>query len=270
MFSYLDEAIYEGLALELPRTIEENMRRGNNALNRVLKSHVTEWMAMYRPELGWIGFEWGTEGEAPPEFESHEEFRKWQKSGRSPYDKGGYGFAHILAKRQWESEYIEQFKGQLTMAVAHLVVEIIAKGTISTAKAFQKKYGTEAVPLKATIKWNGYEVGLNRKSHSWAIFWVITAFKKPESGYTYIPKRQGDGKIFESADGNGGGHDPKCQPEQQISMINAACNINIAAEPRLRIPSLHRTDRAWERQTQDVKRLAIRENEVNTGWLYDL
>ena len=102
MFTYLDEAIYEGLILEsaiaTPYNVEENIKRGTEAMRHVISSHKIEPRAMYRKDIGWIGFEWGTEGEEPPEFKDHAEFRKWQKSGRRPFDKGGHGIAHIIAK----------------------------------------------------------------------------------------------------------------------------------------------------------------------------
>lgn len=197
-------------------------------------------MAMFRKELGWIGFEWGKPGTEPPEFDSHEEFRQWQKTGRKPYDEGGHGISHIIAKRDWEGKYIKQFHGQSGQDIAFKVVEIVARGEI---------YGLGKSAIHATIKWNGYEVGLNRKSTGGGIYWVITGYEKPTSGYTYEALKTSSKGVIESAG--------------ERSSFN---DLTL----RLRKPGLQLSVQAWERQTQASKRLALLEQEVNPGWLYDL
>lgn len=42
-----------------PKDIEESIRRGRAALDRVRASHGTETRAMHRPDVGWIEFRWG-------------------------------------------------------------------------------------------------------------------------------------------------------------------------------------------------------------------
>lgn len=241
MYSYLDDAIFEGLVLEsaiaTPYSVEENIKRGTEAMRHVITSHKIEPKAMYRKKIGWIGFEWGIEGEAPPEFKDHAEFRKWQKSGRRPYDRGGHGIAHIIAKRDWEGRHIEEFLGQNGVDIAYRVVEAIAKGHITTRG-------------KTTVKmqWQNMEVVLvGRKGNSEE--WLLTSYIVPERGYRYMSTKDKEDKILESAD---------------------ECASVTDHTTHLRTNGLHGFVQTWERQTQAGKRLAIQQHEVNTGWLYDL
>lgn len=202
-------------------------------MRHVIGSHKIEPRAMYRKDIGWIGFEWGTEGEAPPQFKDHAEFRKWQKSGRRPFDKGGHGIAHIIAKRNWEGEYIEEFLGQKGIEVAYKLIQVIARGSL-------KIQGTTA-----HIEWHGYLVILRKRKIEKQEYWLITGYEKPAK-YKYVPKSE---RILESTGEWGGVDDPALH---------------------LRISGLHSTVQIWERQTQAGRRLTVQKDEVNQGWLYDL
>lgn len=180
MLKYLDEAIYEGLVLEKPRSVEENIRKGINAIHRVMISHSSEIMAMFREDLGWIGFEWGKEGTPPPKFKDHAEFCEWQKTGRKPFDEGGHGLAHLLAKRDWEGRHIQQFKGQKGKELLDKIIEAIARGNLKVRG------------LKATITWQGMEVALAKKSGSGTPYWLLTGYVKPTQGYTYVLESAGE------------------------------------------------------------------------------
>lgn len=169
--------IWDMIILEsaTPYSAEENIRRGKMAMDHVISSKKYEPRSMWRKELGWIGFEWGKAGEEPPEFASHAEFRKWQKSGRRPFDKGGYGVAHILAKRDWEGKYIEEFIGQKGIEVAYRIVTAIACGSISSRS------------MTAEIKWQGLGVYLRKRMSGGETFWLISGYSLPEYGYKYRP-----------------------------------------------------------------------------------
>lgn len=188
MVFYLDEPVYDRWILEAaiatPYSVEENIRRGNEAMRHVISSHKMEPRAMYRKKIGWIGFEWGTPGEEPPEFASHEEFRKWQKSGRRPYDKGGHGISHIIAKRDWENRHIQEFKGTISgREFVYKLVDVIARGEITSSS------------MKTVIKHDGIEAILWRRESGKEIIWLITGYSVVEKGYQYV---------WESAVGIGG------------------------------------------------------------------
>lgn len=275
MYRYLDDAIYEGLVLEQPRSVENNIRRGSNALRRVMISHSPELMAMFRKELGWIGFEWGTEGEAPPEFKDHEEFRQWQKTGRKPYDMGGHGIAHIIAKRDWEGKHIQQFKGQKGADLIEKIVEAIAKGAVKIKG------------LKAVIIWQGMEIALAKKGNKSAPYWLLTGYVKPTQGYTYI---------LESAGEWGGVDDPARAPTHirptlyrpyvgaanSNKILESADSMAVKSAP-FKNPDLWSSDRFTmptipppfgPRQRMGAANsseiINSIDESVNTGWLYDL
>lgn len=249
-WDYLDEAILEGLkylyppqdkifetaAIATPKNAEENIQRGNEAMRHVISSHKMEPRAMYREDIGWIGFEWGTEGEAPPEFKDHAEFRKWQKSGRRPFDKGGHGIAHIIAKRDWEGKYIEEFLGQRGEEIVKRLVICIARGSLITKT-------TKA----AKLFWREIEIFLGKREIKGEQFWLITGYLIPTQGYQYKPSIEK--AIFEFAG-------------ERASVTDHTT--------RLRMNGLHGFVQTRERQTQSENSLYKSGYEVNVGWLYDL
>lgn len=64
-------------------SVEENIANGEKAMRRVIDAHDDVESAMYREDIGDIDFVWG-------------------KEGRGEKFKGGYGIAHIIAKRDAE------------------------------------------------------------------------------------------------------------------------------------------------------------------------
>ena len=103
-----DEPVMEAAQIRTPVTVDENIQRGTEAMNRVISKHVNEPRAMYRQELGWIAFYWGKPGGGPPLF------------------RGGSGISHIIAKRDWEGEHVKELLGQKGAAVAIKLVSVIA------------------------------------------------------------------------------------------------------------------------------------------------
>lgn len=110
-------------------TMEENIRHGIEAMNVVRNSHTDVQHAMYRNDIGWISFPWGTPGQAPPA-----DLKKWWDSLSSeterraaPY-KSGYGVSHIIAKRDWEGKHIKALLGQKGKDFVMSLVEVIARG----------------------------------------------------------------------------------------------------------------------------------------------
>lgn len=184
MAYWLDEALAEGLrdwavmeaARQSMHSVEGNIKRGMMAMRHVIETRRIEPKAMWRKELGWIGFDWGEPGATPPEFDSHAEFRKWQRTGRSPFDNGGHGISHILSKRDWEGEYIEEFIGQKGQEIAYKIVRAIAYGQI------------EDNGYTAVIKWRGLGVYLRKRTKGGETYWLISGYYPPKHGYRYKPK----------------------------------------------------------------------------------
>lgn len=222
------EAVFEAAQIATPVTIEENIKRGMMAMKHVIASHKMEPHAMWRKDIGWIGFEWGKSGEEPPAFNTKEDFRAWQKSGRKPFDKGGYGIAHIIAKRNWEGKHIEEFLGQKGIDIAYKLVDVIAKGTAQTQGA------------TALITNGQYKVILRKRGSGKGQFWIITGYQVPENKYQMV---------FESAVGNGSVNDhtpflrmtglrfsvqaweQQTQPESTLPISSAPCKPFISVNP---------------------------------------
>lgn len=186
-----ETTIFESASIATPTNIEENIRRGIEAMRHVISSHKLEPHAMYRKDIGWIGFEWGEEGEAPPKFKDHAEFRAWQKTGRRPFDKGGHGIAHIIAKRDWEGKYIEEFLGQKGKNFLKVLIEALARGELPSKKG--------NIGRTAKLLWQGIEIFLARREEKENHFWLITGYIIPAKGYRHIMQDKA-GKILESAD----------------------------------------------------------------------
>lgn len=191
MFSYLDNAIYEGLILEAaiatPNNVEENIRRGRMAMQHVISSHKVEPRAMYRKDIGWIGFEWGEPGITPPRWKNKDRAFNWWNHLKDKYSlfKKGYGISHIIAKRDWEGEFIKEFKGQRGEKVAYKLVEVIARGKPRKDGQYMllEHIGYRAILRKPPPKY--IEVKKDEE-------WLLTGYKIETEGYEFI---------FESADG---------------------------------------------------------------------
>lgn len=236
------DAIFEAAQIATPVTLEENLRRGHEAMKHVIATGRKEYRAMYRKELGWIAFSWGTPGKAPPEFKSRKEAAEWWANlpGKTNGQKGsrvfakGRGVSHIIAKRDWEAKWMDHFAGQSGEAVAFKCVEVIAKGRIE--KKSHKKY----------IEWGKYCVVLVPDSswvesrHLWTQgkkredYWVL-------SGLEYVD--EDTYAILESAGETGGGSLPACPmhsmplvPRHSVGAADSLESAGGAGVPR----TLHR------------------------------
>lgn len=203
--------ILESAQIRTPLTTEENIRRGREAMKRVISRHVDEPRAMYRKNLGWISFPWGTPGKQPPTFKTDKEMLEWWQSlpDRFALFGGGYGVSHIIAKRDWEGRWIKEFQGQKGEDVALKVVEVIARGR-------PIKKGSQA-----DIAFPGYVVSLRLdRTHSdeEKEYWLITGFQTQEHGYKLI---------LESADATGD-DEPSCpthtEPMHSRFGVGASCD----------------------------------------------
>ncbi len=136
------------------KSIEANIRRGNEAMSRALQDKTDVHRAMYRSDVGWIDFVWGAEGGAI------------KKNGAR---KGEKGISHILEARQRKDGYTEK---QALNFLAD-VVETIARGRT------ERVVGLARVK-RCMIIFNGNEVQIIKNPGNNA--WVLTGFVRNSDG----------------------------------------------------------------------------------------
>lgn len=117
-------------------TLEENVKRGLDAVHSVITTHQDVMNVMYRKNIGWISFPWGNAGTPPPA--DPQALREWwdnlgsEENQRSAPFRGGGGLSHIIAKRDWEGKWIRSLLGQKGKDLAYSLVQAIAQGRKST------------------------------------------------------------------------------------------------------------------------------------------
>ena len=136
------------------KSVEANIRRGNDAMSRALQDKTDVHRAMYRSDVGWIDFVWGSEGGAV------------KKSGAR---KGEKGIAHILEARQRKDGFTEK---QALNFLAD-VVETIARGRTERMVEYA---GTK----RCAVVYDGNEVQLIKNPGNNA--WVLTGFVRNSDG----------------------------------------------------------------------------------------
>ncbi|MCX8014041.1 MAG: hypothetical protein N3A02_07095, partial [Rectinema sp.] len=131
-------------------SIAANIKRGQIAMEKVIREKTDVLNAMYRPELGGISFYWGT-------------------PGRGKKFKGGSGVSHIIAKRNSEGKNGEE--------IARNLVEVIAKGKIS------EPYGPPEWE-RVNVYHNGHTAVLSLYKDGHIQTWLLTGWKndKEDSG----------------------------------------------------------------------------------------
>lgn len=137
-----------------PKSTEENIARGSQAMEQAIQYHQDVQNAMFRDGVGWIDFIWGTEGVV-------------KESGKT---KGAKGVSHIIEARMRKDNlsYAE--------AVAFLtqqVPDIIANGRI------ERDYEISGTRAIAIIRTDGSEVHLIKKGSDNA--WLLTGFEPKEN-----------------------------------------------------------------------------------------
>ncbi|MBQ3172660.1 MAG: hypothetical protein IJB53_12260 [Mailhella sp.] len=189
----MSEFILEAAQVATPVTVEENIRRGREAMKHVIDTAAKEYHAMYRKELGWIAFSWGTPGTPPPDFKSKKEAAEWWanlpgktngQKGRRVFS-GGRGVSHIIAKRDWEAKWMDRFEGQSGREVALKCVEVIARGTV-TQKGARRiiTFGKILVGLVPDSRW-AESKELRAKGKKKEEFWVLSGFEIVDNDEEY-------------------------------------------------------------------------------------
>ena len=134
-----------------PLSIEENIAKGTKALNTVIDTHQDVRNAMNVDGIGVIDLVWGT-------------------PGKGAKFKGGFGIAHILAKRGDDYQ-----KGRSTVngkETAHKLIEVIAKGQKRQVQHSANNNGE----ARMKIEHDGYTAVLSL-AHGKKNTWLLTGWE---------------------------------------------------------------------------------------------
>lgn len=122
----------------------QNVKDGINAFNTAMDTQEAVNSAMYRPELGWIDFEYGTPGKADKKY------------------KRGFGLSHLLARRGVvEGRDIQKFSQDLIMTLALGEMEPV--------------YGHPGDP-RVNIRLNGMTASVSLRFAGAERRWLLTGF----------------------------------------------------------------------------------------------
>lgn len=133
--------------LSPPKSISGNISRGRAAMTHVLIHREDAISAMFRPDLGWIDFLWGSDG-GPV-----------LKSGKR---KGAHGVSHILEARQRKDGMAKKQAYRLAM----FLPEILARGRNVTPPGFHGNARIEFAGHSAVL------VASPERHH-----WLLTGWK---------------------------------------------------------------------------------------------
>ena len=133
---------------------DANIRRGRAAMNRALVEKADVRRAMYRNDIGWIDFVWGSTGRVLP-------------NGKT---KGAMGLAHVIESRMRKDGMSrDEVVGMLT----NDIVEAIARGKVY-------KHVVNGNSERLQLRHNGYEANLIKNAGNNA--WLITGYELYQNG----------------------------------------------------------------------------------------
>lgn len=141
---------YAADAPRIPHSVTANIHRGRVAMAHVIATHTNARNAMFRSDLGWIDFVWGSPGGAAA------------KSGKR---KGARGVAHILESRQRK----DGMKQQAAERLAMLLPEVIARGRVARSDSYGDK-------RRIVVAFAGHEAVLVQQRRSNA--WLLSGWRK--------------------------------------------------------------------------------------------
>ncbi|EEO26974.2 LPD38 domain-containing protein [Oxalobacter paraformigenes] len=145
--------VYAKFSLSAMKSVEANIARGKEAMNRALLDKTTVHRAMFRNGLGWVDFVWGSTG-------------RTTDNGRT---RGAMGIAHVLEARQRK----DGFSRSEAVQLLHDIVEVIAKG-----KEFSRSEIGRST--RVGLETQGHVTWLTKYSGSNA--WVVTGYEKTPDG----------------------------------------------------------------------------------------
>lgn len=136
------------------KDMDANIRRGRAAMNRALVEKADVRRAMYRNDIGWIDFVWGSTGRVLP-------------NGKT---KGAMGLAHVIESRMRKDGMSrDEVVGMLT----NDIVEAIARGKVY-------KHVVNGNSERLQLRHNGYETNLIKNAGNNA--WLITGYELYQNG----------------------------------------------------------------------------------------
>lgn len=104
--SQIDDTEQSRSPMKSPRA---DIKRGLNAMARLIADHKTQYRAMFRPGLGWVDFEYGSEGS-----------ERIKGNGNR---KGAEGILHIMEARYRKDGYNEKQIGDLLNDVVYAIAD---------------------------------------------------------------------------------------------------------------------------------------------------
>ena len=104
--SQIDDTEQSRSPMKSPRA---DIKRGLNAMARLIADHRTQYRAMFRPGLGWVDFEYGSEGS-----------ERIKGNGNR---KGAEGILHIMEARYRKDGYNEKQIGDLLNDVVYAIAD---------------------------------------------------------------------------------------------------------------------------------------------------
>lgn len=138
---------------------DANIRRGRAAMNRALVEKADVRRAMYRNDIGWIDFVWGSTGRVLP-------------NGKT---KGAMGLAHVIESRMRKDG---MSRDEVVGMLIGRVVETIARGEV-----LRTVEGGKTKRLEVSLQGNIVQLVKSKGSNTW----VLTAF----DGYQTVEQARG-------------------------------------------------------------------------------
>ena len=145
-------------SLSPQKSVQANITRGKKAMNKALLEKTDVHRAMYRNDIGWVDFVYGSVGTLQP-------------NGKT---KGAMGLVHIIEARMRKDKMTRQ---EVVKMLTESTVETIAQGT--TSRIYESTNGKSQ---SVFVEWDGVRVTLVRNKGSNA--WLMNAFELHSDGVT--------------------------------------------------------------------------------------
>lgn len=197
---------------------DANIRRGRAAMNRALVEKADVRRAMYRNDIGWIDFVWGSTGRVLP-------------NGKT---KGAMGLAHVIESRMRKDG---MSRDEVAGMLIGRVVDTIARGEV-----LRTVEGGKTKRLEVSLQGNIVQLVKSKGSNTW----VLTAF----DGYQTVEQARGATRPalrntdpILSRDGMGASDTPNVRAKDES--VNTADGTRFSrAEERSKSESLEKLRRA--------------------------
>ena len=214
------EAVSDGVkpSRSAMKDMDANIRRGRAAMNRALVEKADVRRAMYRNDIGWIDFVWGSTGRVLP-------------NGKT---KGAMGLAHVIESRMRKDG---MSRDEVVGMLIGRVVDTIARGEV-----LRTVEGGKTKRLEVSLQGNIVQLVKSKGSNTW----VLTAF----DGYQTVEQARGATRSalrntdpILSRDGMGASDTPNVRAKDES--VNTADGTRFSrAEERSKSESLEKLRRA--------------------------